>query len=935
MMQVYLKLIARTVNANPAISSLEVWKALCESFSFNQSHSLFRQSLNNHMFLVSYFNSAGSQQWNSVNFLQRKLNDYFNSAPLDLASPFGEMLKAFLICYPEFLVGLHEDIIHMLAIRPYHLTFQVDDIEAITSASKDEHEFGQKLCLMLYQVKHFSQTFIEKMLLQLTELFTNDHYFFPWSEKALVTLVDVNPDLDLTFMLDVMLTKNTRAYWNIRSYILKIITHPSFDLPHYLKELTQKFATASNEEKEFTIHILDDLTDGTNHYYPIILIALRTLLSDPDFCLNCKMLKVLCVVSDNDAELTAKLPALFEQLKNGEVEVKRRTIDIIEAICLKVPTNISVVIAELNARLLDFESEAPGKAADALKNLSCNIEADFSVCVQNLVPILATKEYDLRSMEVAWSLGQIVISNTPEIPLADVMPALLAVLNDPDTNDELDRESVAMLIGEIALHRIFDYEEAISVLISKLQNPGTRSYESLAYLVALGKIAKRPETDLTTILPLLVNSIVQENSDITDHVVNALLGICENKDNIPLVVSELLKTLQTFHWSWLWRTLDILDKIVGPPLPIDFNYWVNFIRVKTSDCDCDKEIVFDNLRLLCEKPEVNTETVILALLVSLHDTDEDARASAIHALTNVNKCFAVETYLVIIAALKNCVNDWSDDVQKAALRGLGQLCKRIVMITIRGETKAVSNEDYDDELVPEEKEDEQTGNKRKHMEFYGRRGRGGGRSHSFKRAKIINESTSEEDKSSPPEVSTVVVDAAIAVLLEVVENKPALKSEALYHLQDIPQCSQASRKLIESAFIASLQASLADGYTSAALTLAKIAALPGADLDAILPALVNALASKHSRVRVDSTKAIEFITNSLLDAHQLNYLHYGLLLHKLYDSQDQPTRFALLETIERMSRLRELDFELASCLPVMGLVTHVKAYISQPMSCPR
>jgi hypothetical protein len=1041
-MQIYLKYITELVNSNPEITSLAVWTNLCEKFSSYQSQHPFHQPAGCYLHLARSFAVVNPERC-QPNFLQNKLNEFFNLFPLEPTHEFIIMLQAFLICYPQNLSGLQEDIANRINVRPFHLPFLLTDIKSISSTCNNEYDFKQKLGLLVTSPERFTTCHLAKIFLQLNDFtFVDQWEKQSYAMKLLLILWKKYPDNDLEKIVPIMLDNLVnRDIYRVEP-LVEIVNLENFDFTRLEKHLTEKFHSDNVEYKKSIMVFLQTLVDKAPTQHIKILALLRSLLLVTDLKTQYQLLILLCKISADVTEIAMHLPALYDSLQSEDKLVQKYAIKALEAcylqlqkladnsasnrailltllqpivekdffskckalilmskigydpvemathllallaklqnanelemllaveaiseLCQHCTMHVPAVIAALNKALRFANTDVQAMAADALAVLSSKVNADFRCIVPNLLTLLGNSHHGVSNCATS-ALGQVLIANNPEVPMASVLAKIVKYLHNPMY--KYGEEQVVNFIGEIALFRTADYRVVVNSLIAKIKARKEYDFDYQYIIIALGKIAKVQDIDLTIVIPVLMDCFIKEEHDLYDSAIEALTMICEKDQNTDLVVQAFIKTIATVHWSWVAVLARLLNNFMDSPLPINFDYWIDHANsfFKGHDDEAHSQ-AFELLRSFCKRPEVDKTKILLILLKCIHDSDYDIRRDAVYSLAQVEHYFDDTTHLVIIAALKTCLHDKENYVRDAAFSGLSAMSKRLVALKKKQDADKASTEnkeavvknDNKDSPVNEVKsvnaEKTSPDNKRKFMEresnidsyFWSGRGRGrgrrgrarGGMRGSISRSEewvlrptpqVCKRQRTDDITSVPEQVPECLADTAVTALLEAIGSESAeVRDSALHCFKDTALHFPENRQIIVDAFLNQLGDTRPYMKERSISALAEIAIQDEFYLDVILPALVEKLSSEYLSTRKDAVSAIVTLAKVKLTDQQKDYLVYGLLLPKLHTTEHPLLRMAILETIEVVSRQRELDFYLQWHLKSSDLVAEVKTYL--------
>jgi hypothetical protein len=1037
-MQVYLKTIAKIVNSNPNITSLEVWVDLCKKFYSQHNPHMFHQPVSYNLRLVREFADFGPEQLSEPDIFQQKLNAFFNRYTFDTTNELTVMLRTFLICYPEYSIGLQENIINVIEARPYHIPVLLTDLNAVCSDFKDEDDINLKWPLLISSAERFSTSSLTRLLFQLdyvkfldpalkrtvaTELlcvllsrtpeidfdkiipktfhalsfikirqFTSDEeddYFEHPETKKLVGLVardDLILDRIITFINEMVINDYDTNKKSIIEVLTKLVDNSPINYTHILatlrcllpksvvvlkcnvilllckisndvSELTMLLASSSAHDDTVFDAIVSKiglLAKQTPENHVIIISILKTLISTANFPLQSKLIILMSNFSDNVKELELHLPTLQAKLLSGNKSEKIVAIDAIYVVSQKVKNKIPDVLPTLITAMKASFSSIRENAADGLTGIARNVPADFNSVVPSLLALLRDPKLKVRNCAIN-ALGQILISSHPPIPMSTVLPTVVALLSDPAK--KYNKQEIASFIGEVALYRSADYTAVLNDLILKIENQMLKKYGYKNYINAIGKIANQSTVDTAEVIQLLVDKLTKNSNELNNAIIAALLKICENKQNIDLVVSSLLTKINNAHWAFIPFLADSLNLFIDSPLPINFDKSIDAAKGYLNGNNSSQDNAFDFMKSFYHRTEVDIEKIVTLLLTALQDSTAWVRRVALETIRKIEIPLNADLHLKIMNAFKVCLNDSDDHVRSTAACEFQYPTLKPITIKARQQQENSNIESKDDsknlnisniisgETKSEIEEIKTSGHKRKFMDYDPEiylsirgRGRGGRSNHGkwrlreastsvYERKKIYYQGYNEEKSSGYGHFESI--DAAKITMLETALNSPYanVKRIAMETLRDNPLLPITKRKRIIEDYIIALNDTNSYIQSSALYGLVDIAKHDDRYMQIILVALVEKLIEKNEFQKQTAPQIIQ-LAKTKLNPQQKNYLLYGLLLHKLHNTQNQAVRFDLIKMIDKICGQRELDYHLAFHLKEPAVVNMVKQYIS-------
>jgi hypothetical protein len=243
------------------------------------------------------------------------------------------MLRAFLICYPEHLIGLHVSIVNFLNVRPYFLPILISDLYAWNVEFEDPSGYKQKNSFLIHCADRFSTIHLTHFLTGL-----NDMPYIKKSEKKILAakllgiLWKRAPEIDFALIVPLTLealgTMRHSHYGSdgsecesskcedyapvfVAQHLVKILNHSSLDITPLLDYIAIDFGNKKSAYKQAGLRLFARLIRNATTHHASILRLLRTLVSGADNLTKCSLISMICRISDEAAELIQHVPLLL------------------------------------------------------------------------------------------------------------------------------------------------------------------------------------------------------------------------------------------------------------------------------------------------------------------------------------------------------------------------------------------------------------------------------------------------------------------------------------------------------------------------------------------------------------------------------------------------------------------------------------------------
>jgi hypothetical protein len=618
-MQVYLQTIAKIVNSNPIITSLEVWVDLCQKFYSQHNPHTFHQPVSYYLRLVREFAEFAPEQLSEPDIFQQKLNAFFNSYTLDTTNELTVMIKAFLICYPEHSFGLQENIANVINARPYHIPVLLTDLNAVCPDFKDEDDINQKLPLLISSAERFSTSNFTRLLFQLDDVkFLASALKRTVATRLLCTLLSRIPEIDLNKIIPK--TFHALSFIKIRQFTSSD-EDDYFDHPE-TKELVERVAgddlildriiifinemiINDDTNRKSIIEVLTKLVDNSPANYTRILATLRRLLPEIVGVLKFKVIMLLCKISNDVSELTMLLASAFAIANNKDEGLKDYADAAFEAIFLKIgllakqtPENRVIIISVLQALISAADFPLQSKIMKLMPHFSDNVE-ELELHLTTLLAKLSSgnNSEKILAIDAIYVVSQKVKNKIPEVlaalitamkasfskiredaadgltviarsfaaDLNSVAPSLLALLQDPKRKV---RNSAISALGQILIssHPPIPMTIVMPTVVALLSDPA-KKYDKQEIASFIGEVALYRSADYTAVLNILILKI--QNQALKKYgyknYINAI-GKIANQSTvdmaqvIQLLVDKLTKNSNELNNAIITALLKICEK---------------------------------------------------------------------------------------------------------------------------------------------------------------------------------------------------------------------------------------------------------------------------------------------------------------------------------------------------------------------------------------
>jgi hypothetical protein len=1061
-MQIYLKAIASLNYANPAITSLMVWVKLCETFTLlNNPHS-FYQSVDSYTGLAREFAVCNPEKLGEADFFQQKINSFFENRQIDPANEVTVMLRAFLICYPEHLLGLPETITSVINARPYFLPVLLADLNKVVTQKKPflisscERFSTNQLSAVLVSIN--DQSFTKKRERQ---IYTAQLLGILWKRYENVDFGMISPltITSLSFVRHSHYSTGTECddtdcaeHFSpfVDKHLLEILNQDTLDLNPLLNCIVDNFSNASESHKTACFRTLQKITSHASTQHTRILTTLRSLMSIAEDIYKCKIISLISKVSNDTMELTAHLPLLFSFLKHQNFSIKFQassTLKLVNekilllaeqspndrkciifsllsilpgaqftptCIILQLLAKIAGVIPELENGLVNLLDKLPGsvtktkktliietitilcetvtakipnvlsalltemsspaskarvKALNALARLARNINADLSGTLPTLLHLIVDAECQISNSAIN-ALGQVMISNNPLVPMADLLPTMVTLITNTTAYD--DELELINFIGEIANNRPADYTDVFNAIwlkmLSRIPEVAAKTpsndFTFIAHIAALGKLANQAIANMSAVIKLLVSRLQIHNKETNKSITTALLKIAEMPGNRDLVIYALLNKINHIEVIHAHYLVDIVTTLSDSSTNVNFDKLINNAKDFIDNPAIDKEATFALLKALIKNPYIDIEKIIDILIIGIKSSYPNTRKAALKLLENLDSPLTEKNYCKIIEIFRLALKDNDNDVRSEA-------CYRFRFLKLKSLPPV--QDDNKDQLIPELereiKSDEisepsttqakpetdftvNNKHKRKFMQYDSKHilaknypssgiNRGivtelqdsqfhpGGwraKSKSCSPLKKRSKTSHSIDNKAENFFFKSIETARLSVLEEALSsNYSDVKEMARQVISKNTLAPVTTKISIINYYIELLQNnnSISEGWL-AINNLTEIVKQDSQYAEPILKSFVEKLArdGDHGMLIYHIIELAE----SKLNSQQKNYLIYGLLLHKLQTTENQEMRFDLLTIIDKLCQVREMDYHVANHLKEPCVVTLVRQY---------
>jgi HEAT repeat protein len=701
-----------------------------------------------------------------------------------------------------------------------------------------------------------------------------------------------------------------------------------------------------------------------------IIYRLLSILPGAQFTPTCTILQLLAKIADVIPELENGLLNLLNKLPGSVTRTKKTLIiETLTVLCETVTAKIPNVVSALLTEMSSPTSKVRVKALNAMARLAGNTNADLSGTLTTLLHLITDADCQISNSAIN-ALGQVMISNNPLVPMADLLPTMATLITNTTAYD--DELELIDFIGGIANHRSADYTDVFNAIwlkmLSRIPEDAAETprndFTFIAHITALGKLANQASADMSAVIKLLVNRLQNHDNETNKTITTALLKIAEMPSNHDLVIYALLNKINHIEVVQAHFLVDIVTTLSDTSTNVNFDKLIHSAKDSLDNTAIDKEATFALLKALSKNPYIDIEKIIDILIIAMKSSFPETRKAALKLLEKLDSPLTENNYCKIIEIFRLGLKDNDNDVRSEACYRFRFLkLKSLPPVQVDNEDQLISefqreiksdkiSESSTADAKPETDIAVNNKHKRKFMQFDSKhiltkdypssginRGivtrlqdtqfhHGGWRARSRscsplnKRAK-----TSHPIDNKAENFCFKSIEAArLSVLEEALSsNYSDVKEMAMQVISKNTLVPVTTKTSIINEYIKLLQNcnSNTDGWL-AINNLTEIVKQDSQYAEPILESFVEKLA-RDGDCGMLIYRIIE-LAESKLNSQQQNYLIYGLLLHKLHITQNQEMRFNLLMIIDKLCRVREMDYHVATHLKESFVVTLVRQY---------
>jgi HEAT repeat protein len=527
-MQVYLKTIAKIVNSNPNITSLEVWVDLCKKFYSQHNPHMFHQPVSYYLRLVREFADFGPEQLSEPDIFQQKLNAFFNRYTLDTTNELTVMLRTFLICYPEYSIGLQENITNVIEARPYHIPVLLTDLNAVCSDFKDEDDINRKRPLLISSAERFSTSILTRLLFQLDDVkFLDPALKRTVATELLCVLLSRIPEIDFDKIIPK--TFHALSFIKIRQFtsdeeddyfehpetkkLVELVARDDLILDRIVIFINEMVINDYDTNQKSIIEVLTKLVDNSPINYTCILATLRCLLPKIVGILKFNVTLLLCKISNDVSELTM----LLASASAHDDTVFDAIVSKIGLLAKQTPENHVIIISILKTLISTANFSLQSKLIMLMSNFSDNVEE-----LELHLPTLQAKLLSGNDSEKIVAIDAIyVVSQKVKNKIPDVLPALITAMK---ASFSKIRENVADGLTGIARNVTADFNSVVPSLLDLLRDPKLKVRNCT--INALGQIfiSSHPPIPMTMVMPIVVSLLSDPAKKYTKQEIASFIG---------------------------------------------------------------------------------------------------------------------------------------------------------------------------------------------------------------------------------------------------------------------------------------------------------------------------------------------------------------------------------------------------------------------------
>jgi HEAT repeat protein len=970
-MKTYLKLVCEIIHSQKDASGEAVLKALYSAYcsqSLNQ-HTFFQNNYD-YLNISNLFCTEEKDNTSIPAVFSEVLNHHFQLIELDIAGQFGQMLQAFLTCYPQYLAILNKNITQNMNIKPYHFPLGNSNLSEVITNGSNAEDLVQTVKLIPLLLDHFTEDQFNAAIDLIIKAFFCDNFLATMvAQEALDEIYMQKPAMDFAHAISLLLEKLQSTEIKVRTASIlaldKLAKFSSVNIDNIVPVLVTKLQNEDDETKRYACSALLGIANRSDADIYSIVFALATSSSwsgrvDQDFEQELmspqpegkisalflrreidftKIITVLQISMQNESKgkrksaalvfglisqrpeinITLIVTALLPDLKHDDECVREACANSLSVICKRADVNLTVIVPVLLAMLEDNNEDVIKAVANALGEISSLSIVDFIPIINNLLVNLQDTSVNKQKAAV-YFLGKICENSGF---LIDRVVDELITLFDTDIDNEINK-AVIVALCEISNRPEAKIMTIVTALVRNIRNVGWIETAMINHF--LGEISHLKDVDPLVIVPAFLSILKNDDLDMRESVITALIKLCQRPEvNIKLIVNALIEAAyfdSDFDSDFYLNNVivDALTVIIDQSKHDLTEMTTYLIEIFPKANWMGRKLITEALAAIVKRPEIDVTLITPVFVAGLSEENYSTRQAAIKGVTEISKRVEVDFYPLLPILLAS-LQDNDNDVRRSAVNAVSELGTR------QNNLQQEVTESIEVETIHE-------GNsKRKRYDGYGHINYSGrGRRARREQRSQIDDRQLENPAEIIQNQSCVDYAHLIRLLIPMLEDTDEQVQFAVIKALGKIVCEKYHNGIAE--IIAVLSLKIEDPKTFVKIRIAevfveisKINNCNNVNIISILAAQLDETKVNCSMVKNSIVEAIILIVNDKLNQKDTNYCLYGILLQKLFSPNKNSNSLAIIEIITRICKCSTVNFQIDEHLKTPELVKIGTGYL--------